>query len=79
MAVMMDSPLLLLRKQQLKVSREKLARRTDSVSSGTIRNAEEGKRIVVSNANQIHKAINELLHEAGMQSVEMKDLGVVLY
>lgn len=78
MAVIMDSPLLLLRKQ-LKVSRERLARRTKSVSSGTIRNAEEGKRVIVTNANQIHQAINELLHEAGMQKVTMKDLGLTLY
>ncbi|HEX3640616.1 MAG TPA: hypothetical protein VHV10_04945 [Ktedonobacteraceae bacterium] len=76
MAVVMNSQLLLLRKQ-LKVSREKLARRTESVSSGTIRNAEEGKRIVVSNANQIHQAINELLQEAGMQKVDT--LGLSLY
>ena len=78
MAVALGSPLLLLRKQ-LRVSREKLARRTNSVSTGTIKNAEDGKRIICANADQIHKAINELLHEAGMQSVVLEDLGIVLY
>jgi len=78
MAVIMDSPLLLLRRQ-LKVSRERLAKRTQSVSSGTIRNAEEGKRIIVANADQIYQAVNELLHEAGMQRVTMRDLGLALY
>ena len=40
-------------REALGISREKLVRRTDTVSIGTLRNAEVGRRIMHENAWQI--------------------------
>lgn len=67
-------------RSELRISREKLARRTDSLSSGTILNAEFGRhRITLDKADQILKAVNELLAEAKKPAVSMDDLGLNLY
>ena len=78
MKVMADTPLKQIR-QDLGVSQEGLARRTRSVSTGTVKNAENGKRVTYEKATQILEAINVLLTEAGKPKVTLDDLGLTLY
>ena len=63
----------------LGVSQEGVARRTRSVSMGTIRNAESGKRVTYETAVQILEAINSLLEEADKTKIALDDLGLTLY
>jgi DNA-binding transcriptional regulator YiaG len=78
MKVMADTPLKQIR-QDLGVSQEGLARRTRSVSTGTVKNAENGKRVTYETATQILEAINILLTETGKPTVTLDDLGLTLY
>jgi len=78
MKVMADTPLKQIR-QDLGVSQEGLARRTRSVSTGTVKNAENSKRVTYDTATQILEAINVLLTEAGKETVTLDDLGLTLY
>ena len=78
MKVMADTPLKRIR-LELGVSQEGLARRTRSVSTGTVKNAENGKRVTYDTATQILEAINNLLTEAGKPTVTLDDLGLTLY
>ena len=78
MAIVMETPLKRIR-EGLKVSREKLVRRTQTVSLGTVRNAEYGRRVTVASSEEILSAINSLLVEAGQEPVTLKDLGLSLY
>ena len=78
MKVMADTPLKRIR-LDLGVSQEGLARRTRSVSTGTVKNAENGKRVTYDTATQILEAINTLLTEEGKAAVTLDDLGLVLY
>ena len=66
-------------RESLGLSQEGLARRTRSLSSRTIRNAEDGKRVTYDTAMQILEAINAILSEAGRQTVTLDDLGLTLY
>ena len=63
----------------LGASQEGVARRTRSVSMGTVRNAESGKRVTYDTATQILEAINSMLEEAGRSRVTLDDLGLNLY
>jgi hypothetical protein len=63
----------------LGVSREKLIRRTQTVSAGTVRNAEFGRRITYANATQILSALNAILSESGKSPVTLDDLNLALY
>jgi DNA-binding transcriptional regulator YiaG len=76
--IMATTPLKQIR-QRLNVSQEGVARRTRSVSTGTIKNAENGKRVTYDTATQILEAINILLVESGEKSVTLDDLGLTLY
>ncbi len=78
MKVMADTPLKRIR-LELGVSQEGLARRTRSVSTGTVKNAENGKRVTYDTATQILEAINSLLTEAGKPAVTLDDIGLTLY
>ncbi|MFL5587658.1 MAG: helix-turn-helix domain-containing protein [Ktedonobacteraceae bacterium] len=78
MKVMADTPLKRIR-LDLGVSQEGLARRTRSVSTGTVKNAENGKRVTYDTATQILEAINTLLTEEGKTAVTLDDLGLILY
>lgn len=78
MQVMADTPLKEIR-LSLGLSQEGLARRTRSVSMGTIRNAESGKRVTYDTATQILEALNELFEEGGKPSVTLDELGLHLY
>ena len=78
MLVMADTPLKRIR-LELGVSQEGVARRTRSVTTGTVKNAENGKRITYTNANQILEAINILLADNGREPVTLDDLGLNLY
>jgi len=78
MKVMADTPLKRIR-LDLGVSQEGLARRTRSVSTGTVKNAENGKRVTYDTATQILEAINTLLTEEGKAAVTLDDLGLILY
>ncbi len=78
MLVMADTPLKRIR-LELGVSQEGVARRTRSVTTGTVKNAENGKRITYTNANQILEAINILLADNGREPVALDDLGLNLY
>lgn len=64
---------------ELGVSQEGIARRTRSVSTGTVKNAESGKRVTYDTATQILEALNELLAEAGRPRVTFDELGLTLY
>ena len=77
MKVMADTPLKRIR-LDLGVSQEGLARRTRSVSTGTVKNAENGKRVTYDTATQILEAINALLTEEGKAAVTLDDLGLIL-
>jgi DNA-binding transcriptional regulator YiaG len=63
----------------LGISQEGIARRTRSVSTGTVKNAESGKRVTFDTATQILEAINKLLEEAGREKITLDDLGLTLY
>jgi DNA-binding transcriptional regulator YiaG len=63
----------------LGVSQEGVARRTRSVSTGTVKNAENGRRVTFDTATQILEAINGILAEAGRPSVKLDELGLTLY
>jgi DNA-binding transcriptional regulator YiaG len=78
MKVMAETPLKQLR-LDLGVSQEGVARRTRSVSTGTIKNAETGRRVTFDTANQILEAINALLTEAGRSTITLDALGLTLY
>lgn len=78
MKVMADTPLKRIR-SELGVSQEGLARRTRSVSTGTVKNAENGKRVTYDTATQILEAINSLLTETRKPTVTLDDLGLTLY
>jgi DNA-binding transcriptional regulator YiaG len=78
MQIMADTALRQIR-QSLGVSQETLARRTRSVSLGTVKNAEVGKPIRYGNAQQLLTAINALLQEAGRDPVTLEDLGLTLF
>jgi hypothetical protein len=68
-----------IREEVLGASREDVLRRTHSVSLGTVRNAEMGKRVKRVKACQLLTAINEMLIERGRQTVKMNDLGLEVY
>jgi DNA-binding transcriptional regulator YiaG len=76
--IMATTPLKQIR-QRLNVSQEGVARRTRSVSTGTVKNAENGKRVTYDTATQILEAINTLLAEAGEVPITLDDLGLTLY
>ena len=78
MEAMADTPLKRMR-LELGVSQEGIARRTRSVSTGTVKNAESGKRVTYDTATQILEALNELLAEAGRSRVTFDELGLTLY
>ena len=78
MGAMADTPLKRMR-LELGVSQEGIARRTRSVSTGTVKNAESGKRVTYDTATQILEALNELLAEAGRSRVTFDELGLTLY
>lgn len=63
----------------LKVSQEYLARRTRSISTGTVKNAENGRRVTQDTASQILEAINALRAEGNLPSVSLEDLGLNFY
>ena len=75
---MSDTQLKLLR-TDLGVSQEGLARRTESVSTGTVKNAENGRRVTYDTATQILRAVNTLLAEKNRPQVTLEDLGLTLY
>lgn len=64
---------------ELGASQEGVARRTRSVSTGTVKNAENGKRVTYETATQILEAINTMLEEARRPQVTLDDLGLTLY
>jgi DNA-binding transcriptional regulator YiaG len=66
-------------RESLGVSQEGLARRTRSLTTRTVANAERGKRVTYDSATQILEAINELLAEAGKPPVTLDQLGLNLY
>lgn len=67
-------------RKSLNISQEKLARRTNDVSIGTIRNAELYRhRITVGKAQQILAAINSLLTEKQQPALTLDDLQLKLY
>lgn len=78
MQVMATTPLKQLR-NSLGVSQEGVARRTRSVSTGTVKNAENGHRVTHDTATQLLEAINTLLAEKGQEPVTLDDLGLNLY
>ena len=75
---MADANLRALR-ESLGVSQEGLARRTRSLTTRTVANAERGQRVTYESATQILEAINELLAEAGKPPVTLDQLGLNLY
>ena len=66
-------------REELGVSQEGLARRTRSVSTGTVRNAENGRRVTYDTATQILETMNELLAEVGRPPVTLDQLDLNLY
>lgn len=67
-------------RRELGVSQEDVARRTRTVSIGTVRNAEEGKNVTFNTATQLVEAINAIRKEKGMSSsVTLDDLGLKLH
>ena len=79
MQVMAETTKLKEIRRSLGASLEGVARRTHSVSSGTVKNAENGKRITFDTATQILEAINTMLEEVGRARVTLDDLGITLY
>lgn len=78
MKVMVSNQLRPIR-DSLGLSQEGLARRTRGLSSRTIKNAEEGKRVTYDTASQILEALNNILTEVGRQTITLDDLGLTLY
>ena len=66
-------------RERLGVSQEGLARRTRSLTTRTVANAERGKRVTYESATQILEVINELLAEASKPPVTLDQLGLHLY
>ncbi len=66
-------------REELGISQEGLARRTRSVSTGTVRNAENGRRVTYDTATQILETMNELLSEVGRPPITLDQLGLNLY
>lgn len=66
-------------RQKLKLTQEGLARRTRSLTIGTVKNAESGKRITYDTATQILTAVNEVRQERGESALALDDLGLSLY
>ncbi len=66
-------------RESLVVSQEGLARRTRSITTRTVRNAEDGKRVTNDTATQILEAINVLLAEKNRPTITLNDLGLTLY
>jgi transcriptional regulator with XRE-family HTH domain len=64
---------------ELGISQEGLARRTKSVGTGTVKNAERGRRVTYDTATQILEAVNHLLVESGKPPITLDDLGLTLY
>lgn len=64
---------------ELGVSQERLARRTKSISTGTIKRAENRQKVTYNTASQLLETINTLLIEAGRIPVSFKDLELSLY
>jgi len=79
MAMVMSTNLKSIREKELSISREKLARRTQNVSIGTIRNAEYGNRITNTKAMEILNAVNAIRSEFQLPLVTLNDLGLILY
>jgi hypothetical protein len=67
-----------LREETLRVSRETVARRTRSLSLGTIKNAEAGAAVRRTTAHELLAAVNSLLREANLPEVGLEDLGLTL-
>jgi transcriptional regulator with XRE-family HTH domain len=65
-------------RESLGLSQEGLARRTRSISSRTIRNAEAGQRVTFETARQILEALNAIHAEVGRAPVTIDDLGLNL-
>ncbi len=66
-------------RDSLGISQEGVARRTRSITTRTVRNAEEGKRVTYDTATQILEVINSLLLEAGKPTITQEELGLTLY
>lgn len=66
-----------IRTEILKVSQERIAKRTN-LTTYTFRRAEEGFPIKYSSAQEITTAINNLLSEQGLNQVTMDELGLQL-
>ncbi len=66
-------------RESLGVSQEGLARRTRSITTRTVRNAEDGNRVTNDTATQIVDALNGLLAENGRPEITLNDLGLTLY
>ena len=64
-------------RNELKVSQERVARRTD-LTIGTYRRAEDGHPLKYSTAQEILQAINGLLREHNKPEVSLEDLGLTL-
>ena len=65
-------------RESIPASREAVIRRTKSLSVGTVRNLESGCAVRKSTALELWRALNSLLEEAGMPSVQLEDLEVPL-
>jgi len=66
-------------REELGVSRERLAKKAENISAGTIRNAEYGARITYRKASDILSAVNLIRIEKGLSQVTMDELGLILY
>ncbi len=66
-------------RESLGESQEGMARKTRSLRSRTIKNAEDGKRVTYDTATQILETINALLSEANRPTITLEDLGLTLY
>lgn len=64
---------------EIGVSQEGFARRTQSVSTGTIKRAEDGQKVTYGTATQILEAVNTLLVADSKPLVTLDDLGLTLY
>ena len=75
---MADANLRALR-ESLGISQEGLARRTRTLTTRTVANAERGQRVTYDSATQILEAVNKLLAEAGKPPVTLDQVGLKLY
>jgi transcriptional regulator with XRE-family HTH domain len=78
MQLMATEPLKQIRKR-LGLTQEGLARRTRSVTLGTIKNAEKGRPVKVDTATQILEVLNAVLAEQGKPGIGLADLELKLY